>query len=337
LKRRNFILAAATALAFPRAAPAQDLQRQRRVIIMLSIAIDEPSVITRVAALKVLLGEMGWIEGRNIQYEVRSSNGDPAMRQKLADEIIASAPDLVATSATPDTTVMLKGTHTIPIFFSTATDPVGAGFVQSLTRPGGNATGFTNSHPSMGSKWLEILKELAPDVRRVGVMFNPVSAPRNGDYYLEPLKALAPSFGIELAAVPITDPAAIPAGVASLAGEPAGGLVVMPDSFVVAHRKIIVSSAAQYRVPAIYPYFFFMNEGGLISYGFSYESSVPEKSEVVVTTAEYINLILRGANPAELPVRSPRLYELLINLKTAKALGLTVPRALLARADKVYE
>lgn len=333
MKRRDFIkLATATALAVPRAAAARD-ERVRCVAGLLSIDLDDPTAMARMASMKSRLAQLGWVEGRNIRYVMRSSKGDPQLRSTLADELIALAPDVLVSSASPDTTILLARTHTIPVVFSTAADPVGSGFVQSMTRPGGNATGFTNSHSSMGSKWLEILKEIAPGVRRVGVLFNPESAPRKGDYFLDPLKEFAPSFGVELSAVPVADPAEIPACVARFAD--GGGILVIPDSFVVKHRAAIVAAAAQYRVPAIYPYYYFMTDGGLVSYGFSSDASSPEKSEFIA--AEYIDLILRGANPAELPVRSPRVYELLINLKTAKALGLTVPPALLARADKVFE
>jgi len=189
----------------------------------------------------------------------------------------------------------------------------------------------------MGGKWLEILKEIAPRTARVGVLFNPGTAPRGGEYYLGPMKELAPTFGIEVFAAPLHDVAAIAPTVAAYAAEPIGGFVVTPDSFTVSHRAAIAAAAAQYRVPAIYPYYYFVAAGGLISYGFSYDASSPEKAEVVVTTTEYIDLILRGANPGDLPVRSPRNYELLINLKAATALGLTVPPALMARADKVIE
>jgi putative ABC transport system substrate-binding protein len=265
------------------------------------------------------------------------SSVDPALRSALAKELVARKPDIILSSSTPDAAALLDATRTIPIVFSTAADPVGSGFVQSLARPGGNATGFTNSHESMGGKWLEILKEIAPRIARVGVLFNPDTAPRNGDFYLGPMRDLAPTFGIEVFPAPLHDVAAIAPTVAGYAAEPIGGFVVTPDSFTVSHRAEIAAAAAQYRVPAIYPYYYFMTAGGLVSYGFSYDAVSPEKAEVIVTTAEYVDLILRGANPGDLPVRSPRNYELLINLKAAKALGLTVPPALMARADKVFE
>lgn len=248
MKRRDFIkLATATALAVPRAAAARD-ERVRCVAGLLSIDLDDPTAMARMASMKSRLAQLGWVEGRNIRYVMRSSKGDPQLRSTLADELIALAPDVLVSSASPDTTILLARTHTIPVVFSTAADPVGSGFVQSMTRPGGNATGFTNSHSSMGSKWLEILKEIAPGVRRVGVLFNPESAPRKGDYFLDPLKEFAPSFGVELSAVPVADPAEIPACVARFAD--GGGILVIPDSFVVKHRAAIVAAAAQSRMPS---------------------------------------------------------------------------------------
>jgi putative tryptophan/tyrosine transport system substrate-binding protein len=338
VKRREFItLTAATVLAAPRRADAQGSERVRRVGIFSSLPFDDPAALTRLAAVSSRLKELGWVEGRNIQYERHLSNVDPALRSQAAKELVARKPDIIISSATRDLAALLDVTRTIPIVFSTSADPVGSGFVQSLARPGGNATGFTNSHESMGGKWLEILKEIAPRIARVGVLFNPDTAPRNGDYYLGPMKDLAPTFGIEVVAAPLHDAAAIAPTIAAYAGEPASGFVVTPDPFTVSYRKEIAAAAAQDRVPAIYPYYYFIAAGGLISYGFSYDAISPEKAEVVVTTTEYIDLILRGANPGDLPVRSPRNYELLVNLKAAKALGLTVPPALMARADKVIE
>jgi putative ABC transport system substrate-binding protein len=338
VKRREFIvLTAATVLAAQRRANGQGSERIRRIGIFSALPFDDPAAHTRLSALSRRLNELGWVEGRNIQYERYLSNVDPALRSQAAKELVARKPDIIISSATPDLAALLIATRAIPIVFSTSADPVGSGFVQSLARPGGNATGFTNSHESMGGKWLEILKEIAPRTARVGVLFNPDTAPRNGDFYLGPMKELGPAFGIEVFPAPLHDVAAIASTVATYAAEPIGGLVVTPDSFTVSHRAVIVAAAAQYRVPAIYPYYYFMVAGGLISYGFSYDAVSPEKAEVVVTTAEYIDLILRGANPGDLPVRSPRNYELLINLKAANALGLTVPPALMARADKVFE
>jgi putative ABC transport system substrate-binding protein len=338
VKRREFImLTAAAVLAGERGASGQGSERVRRIGIFSALPFDDPAALTRLAAVSIRLKELGWVEGRNIQYERYVSSDDPVLRSAAAKELIARKPDIILCSSTPDTAALLGVTRSIPIVFSTSADPVGSGFVQSLARPGGNATGFTNSHASMGGKWLEILMEIAPRTARVGVLFNPGTAPRNGDFYLKPMQELAPTFGIGVFPAPLRDVAAIAPTIAAYAAEPIGGFVVTPDSFTVAHRVAIAAAAAQYRVPAVYPYYYFVAVGGLISYGFSYDAISPEKSEVIVTTVEYIDLILRGANPGDLPVRSPRNYELLINLKAATALGLTVPPALLARADKVIE
>jgi len=338
VKRREFItLTAATLLAAQREASGQGGEPVRKVAVFSALPIDDPAATTRMAALSIRLKELGWIEGRNIQYDRYLSSADPALRSALAKEVVARNPDIILCSSTPDAAALLKETRSIPVVFSTSADPVGSGFVQSLARPGGNATGFTNSHASMGGKWLEILMEVAPRTARVGVLFNPDTAPRNGDFYLKPMQELASTFGIEVFPAPLQDVAAIAPTIAAYAAAPVGGLVVTPDSFTVSHRVAITAAAAQHRVPAVYPYYYFVAVGGLISYGFSYDAISPEKSEVIVTTVEYIDLILRGANPGDLPVRSPRNYELLINLKAATALGLTVPTALLARADKVIE
>jgi putative ABC transport system substrate-binding protein len=283
------------------------------------------------------LRELGYVEGRDITIEYRSSEGRPDRLAAAVADLAKLPVDVFVTWGSAPTRAAQHATTTIPIVMTAVGDPIKAGFVQSLARPGGNATGFTNSHASMGGKWLEILMEVAPKTARVGVLFNPDTAPRNGDFYLKPMQDLASTFGIEIFPAPLSDVAAITPTIASYAAAPVGGLVVTPDSFTVSHRAIIATAAAQYRVPAVYPYYYFVAAGGLISYGFSSDAISPEKSEVIVTTVEYIDLILRGANPGDLPVRSPRNYELLINLKAAMALGLTVPPALLARADKVLE
>jgi putative ABC transport system substrate-binding protein len=273
------------------------------------------------------LEKLGWIEGRNLRYETRLTYGPPGTRETAAREMVALNPDVILASSSPETAALLALTRTIPVIFATATDPVGSGFVQSLARPGGNATGFTNSHASMGAKWLQLLKELDPRIVRVGVLFNPQSAPRGGRYFLEPIASAAPSLGMTAAAAHIASATGIDAAVAALSGDPRGGLVLPPDSFTVVHRRAIVEAVARHRVPAIYPFRYFTDVGGLVSYG----------AELEVRAAEYVDLILRGANPAELPVQSPRKYELLINLAAAHALGLKVPVSLLARADQIIE
>jgi putative ABC transport system substrate-binding protein len=222
---------------------------------------------------------------------------------------------------------MLARTHTIPIVFSTAADPVGSGLVQSLARPGGNATGFLNSEAEMGGKWIQFLTEAAPRITHLAVFLNPVTSPRGGRYFLGPLEAAAANMGMKLTPVHITDPSQIEAAVAAYAGDPPAGIVVPTDSFLVSQRRVLVEAVARYRVPTIYPLRYFMEVGGLISYGPALE----------VRDGEYVNLILRGAKPADLPVQAPRRYELLINRKAADALGLTLPVTLLARADELLD
>ena len=234
MKRRQFIvLTAAAVLAAQRRANGQGSERLRHVAIFSALPIGDPVALTRLAALSSRLKDLGWVEGRNIAYERILSNVDPALRAAVAKEVIARQPDIILTSSTPDTAALLKETRSIPIVFSTSADPVGSGFVQSLARPGGNATGFTNSHASMGGKWLEILKEIAPRTTRVGVLFNPDTAPRNGDFYLGPMRELAQGFGVEVFPAPVRDVAAITSTIAAYAGEPPGGFVITPDSFTV--------------------------------------------------------------------------------------------------------
>jgi putative ABC transport system substrate-binding protein len=271
------------------------------------------------------LEKLGWVEGRNIRYVTRSSYGGPAARDSAIRELISLNPDLILTASTVETAAVLAATRTIPILFATAIDPIGNGFVETLARPGGNVTGFTNSDADMGGKWLQFLKEADPRIARVGVLFNPNTAARAGRYFLPPIEAAGASIGVTVTAAPITDPAQIDAVVGAYAGDPAGGLIVQPDPDMVIHRQGIVAAAARHRVPAIYPFVYFTDAGGLMSYGAALE----------VRSAEYINLILRGAKPAELPVQSPRKYELLINLKVAEALGLKLPLSLIARADQI--
>jgi putative ABC transport system substrate-binding protein len=321
LHRRTFMLALA-ACGWPAAARASE----RVVGLLTSLPLNDMQW-TRFPAFKRGMEQRGWIEGRNVRYEMRSSHGGPAVRTAAARELVALRPDVIITSSTPDTAALIAETRTIPIIFATAADPIGSGFVANLARPGGNVTGFTNSQAEMGGKWLQFLKEADPRLTRVGVLFNPASVPRAGRFYLEPIEQAAPAFGVSIAAVPIADPAAIDDAIAAFSGDPRGGLILPPDSFTVANRLAIVDAAARHRVPAIYALSYFMDAGGLISYGAGLE----------VRDAEYTDLILRGAKPGELPVQSPRKFELLINLKAAQALGLKLPLTLLARADRISE
>jgi putative ABC transport system substrate-binding protein len=251
-------------------------------------------------------------------------------RARFAKELVALQPDLILSQGTPTTTALLRQTRTIPIVFATVGDPIGSGFVASFPRPGGNVTGFNVSEPTMAGKWLELLKEIAPRVTRVAMLFNPVSAAAFADYWLTPFKAADPSFGVEAIAAPVRDRSELEPVIAAQAREPNSGLIAMPDSFTDAHRVEITSLATRYRLPAVYPFRFFAEVGGLLSYGF-------DQTDNFRRAATYVDRILKGAKPSELPVQAPVKFELVINLKAATALGLTVPPALLGLADKVIE
>jgi putative ABC transport system substrate-binding protein len=327
MNRRDVLaLATATAAARPTHAAAQS--RMRLVGMLVSLPADDRlgAVAERIARVKADLAKLGWVESRDIKYEIRSTFGGPEARAKAIAEMVALKPDVITTSSSLETAGLLAVTKTIPIVFATATDPVGSGFAESLARPGGNVTGFTNSHASMGAKWVQFLKEMDPRIRSIGILLNPKALPRDGRYFTEPIGEAAPGLGVTASLVPVGDPAEIDAAIGRYAGEPAG-LVLPPDPFTVAHRERIVAAAARHRVPAIFSLRYFIDAGGLMSYG----------AELEVRSGQYIGLILRGAKVADLPVQSPRKFELLINRKAADALGLKIPPALLARADQIIE
>src|SRR5947208_11718904 len=281
-----------------------------------------------IAAFKDGLQKVGWSEGRNIQIDVRWGAVD-AESQRYAREIIATQPDLLLAQNTPTTLALLQQTRTIPIIFANVADPVGSGLVASLPQPGGNVTGFINIEGSMSGKWLELLKEIAPRVNRVAFLFNPATA-TYAEYYMNPFKAAAASFAVEAIAAPVHDVSELESIVAAQARAPNGGLIVMNDSFTTAHRAEIPSLAARYRLPAVYPFRFFTELGGLLSYG-------NDPLDNFRRAATYVDRILKGAKPSELPVQAPVKFEMVINLKTAKALGLDVPMFLQQRADEVIE
>jgi putative ABC transport system substrate-binding protein len=283
-----------------------------------------------VAAFRDGLQKLGWTEGRNIRIDTRwVMPGDAESRQRSAKELVALEPDLILAHGTPNSATLLKQTRTIPIVFAAVSDPLGSGFVASFPRPGGNVTGFMNIEPTMASKWLELLKEIAPRVARVGLLFNPATAPY-AENWLNPFKTAAASFGVQGIAAPVHGTSELEAVVSAQASEPNGGLIVMPDTFTTAHRAQIAALAARHRLPAAYPFRFFAESGGLLSYGTDLVHDFRR-------TAIYADRILKGAKPSELPVQGPVTFELVINLRTAKALGLDVPPMLLARADEVIE
>jgi len=282
-----------------------------------------------IAAFRDGLQKLGWMEGRNIRIDARWPGFDAESRQRFAKELIALQPDLILSHTTPTTAALLQQTRTIPIVFATVTDPVGSGIVPSLARPGGNVTGFTLVEPTMAAKWVELLKEIAPRVDRVAMVFNPATA-TYADYFLKPFKAAAPSFAVAAIAAPVRDLSELESVVAAQEREPNGGLIVMPDSFTDTHREEIISLVARHHLPAVYAYRFFAERGGLLSYGADLRDNFRR-------AADYVDRVLKGEKPADLPVQAPTKFELVINLKTAKELGLTVTRDFLLIADEVIE
>jgi putative ABC transport system substrate-binding protein len=334
MRRREFITllggaAAAWPLARARLARAQHGERMRRIGVLISYAESDRIGQVYVAAFREGLQKLDWAEGRNIRIDTRWEALDADSRRRLAKQLVASQPDLILSHNTPTTAALLQQTRTMPIIFAAVSDPVGSGFVSSFPRPGGNVTGFTNIEPTMAGKWLELLKEIAPRVARVAFLFNPATAPY-AELYLTPFKAAAASLALETIAAPVRDTSELESTIAAQAGAPNGGLVVMTDSFFFTHKAETLSLAAHYRLPAVYPFRFFVEFGGLLSYGNDINDSFRR-------AATYADRILKGATPKELPVQAPVKFELVINLKTAKALGLTVPPSLIARADEVIE
>ena len=269
------------------------------------------------------------MESRNLQIDFRWASSDLEVMQRFAKELISLQPDLILSNNTPTTETLLKQTHSVPIIFATVADPIGSGFVADLARPNGNVTGFITTEASLGGKWLELLKELVPRITRAAMLYNPASA-TYADYYLNPFKTAAASLGVEAIAAPVYDTSEFESVFGTQAREPNGGLIVMPDTFLIAHRAEITSLANRYRLPTVYPYRYFAAEGGLLSYG-------DDLTDNFRRAASYIDRILKGAKPSELPVQAPVRFDLVINLKTAKALGLEVPLFFQQRASEVIE
>jgi putative ABC transport system substrate-binding protein len=331
MDRRRFLLTSLSGIvAAPFAAEAQQAGQMRRIGVLMGLAESDRGAQARIAAFREGLKMLGWGEGRNIRIDTRwTKTSDAPTMQRFAKELIMLRPDLILSHNTPTTEALVRQTSTIPIVFAVVSDPIGTGFVQSFPRPGGNVTGFTNIEPTMASKWLELLKEIAPRVARVAFLFNPATAPY-AESYLRPFKVAAASLALEAIAVPVRNTAELQSAIAAQARTPNAALVVMTDSFLVAHRAEIISLAARYRLPAVYPFRDFIELGGLLSYGNDLLDSFRR-------AATYADRILRGATPSELPVQAPVKFELAINLKTAKALGLTIPPSLLLRADQIIE
>jgi ABC-type uncharacterized transport system substrate-binding protein len=329
--RRDFLkFIAGSAASWPLAASAQQAGRTRRIGVLMAHAENDPEFRTYVSAFREGLEKFGWKDGRNVHIDFRwGALDDAEARQRAAKELIELQPEIILTQNTPPTASMLQQTRTIPIVFVIVADPVGSGFVQNLARPGGNATGFTIMEPTITGKWLELLKEIAPRSKRAAFLCNPATTPF-ANIYLNPFKAAAASLGLEAIVATVHDRAEFDAVIAVQAREPNGGLIVMPDGFMNVHRAEIILLAARYRLPAVYPWRFFAEQGGLLSYG-------SEQGDLFRQATTYVDRILKGEKPADLPVQAPTEYKLVLNLKTAKALGLSVPLTLLDRADKVIE
>ena len=330
MTRRAFImLLGGAAAAWPLAGRAQQPERMRHIGVLIGVA-DDAETKSWVAAFRKRLDELGWKVGSNLQIEERWTAGDPEQNRVFASELLAMKPDAIFAFSSVAVAALRQESRTVPIVFTAISDPVGSGFVESLARPGGNATGFTNFVPTMAAKWLEVLKEIAPQVQRAVLLFNPQTAPYVAQYYQRPFEAAAPSFGVQATAAVVHQTGEIEAAIADMVREPGGGLVVPPDNFSYVHRELIFALAARHRLPAVYPFRFMAREGGLISYGVDLGETFPR-------AAEYIDRILKGTKPADLPVQAPTKFELAINVKTARALGLEVPPTLLVRADEVIE
>ena len=330
IARRKLLAALGGAVTWPLSARTQQGGGMRRIGVLMPLASDDPIGQARIAALREGLEKLGWTEGRNIRIDIRwATTGNVESMRRFAKELVALQPDLIVTQSTPITASMLQETRTIPIIFALVADPIGSGFVASFPQPGGNVTGFVTIEPTMSGKWLELLKEIAPRATRVAFLFNPTTA-TYFEYWLNPFKAAAVSFAVEAIAAPVRDRSELESVIAEQARASNGGLMVMPDTFTDAHRVEITSLAARYRLPAIYPYRQFTTVGGLLSYG-------DDLIDNFRRAPTYIDRILKGAKPSELPVQAPVKFELVINLKTAKTIGLDIPATILGHADEVIE
>jgi putative ABC transport system substrate-binding protein len=327
MKRRQFITGFTAAAGWSLAARAQQPERMRRIGVLYSLTEGDPESVARRAAFERALKELGWINGGNVRIDYRWAGNDPELIRKFVSELVASAPDVILTSGSVVVGPMVRATLDIPIVFLQVIDPVGSGIIKSMAKPGGNVTGFAQFEYSLAGKWLELLKEIAPNVSRVAVLRDATRGPGIGQFAV--IQAMASPHRVELSPIDAGDPAEMERGISAFAESTNPGLIVTVGGTAV-RRDIIVAAAAKYRLPAIYPYRYFALDGGLISYG-------PDTIEPYLRAAGYVDRIFKGEKPASLPAQAPTKYQLAINLKTAKALGLNVPPALLARTDEVFE
>jgi putative tryptophan/tyrosine transport system substrate-binding protein len=312
------------------AAQAQQGERMRRIGVLLAFDENHPAAKVWLSGFTQGLSELGWTDGRNVRIDVRWAAGNVDRARMYAKELVDLQPDVILSHSTPITAAFQRETRTIPIVFVFVADPVGSGFVASLHRPSGNITGFIDEEAGMASKWLELLTQIAPSVKRVAMMFNPDTAPGGGSYFLPSFESAARSLKVEPIVARVRSDAEIEAVLTSLGREPGGGLIVMPDLFMQVHRAPIILLAARNNVPAVYQLSLFVRDGGLLSFG-------PDGSDLFRRAPSYVDHILRGAKPADLPVQVPVKFEMAVNAKTAKALGLTVPQSILLSADEVIE
>src|SRR5262245_12794 len=328
MRRRDFIrVVAGSAAALPFAAGEQETDRLRRIGVLMTGTPDDAEGKSRLAAFLRGLQELGWTTGSNLQIDYRWAN-DNTHRRQYAAELIALAPEVILASISPSTAALQEATHTVPIVFAAVTDPVGQGFVASLPHPGGNITGFALYEYGISTKWLELLKEIAPHLSRVAVLRDPTLPFTSGE--LGAMQGVAPSLRLDVSAINVRDAGEIERGIATFVRQPNGGLVTLGSPVTLTHRDLIITLAARHKLPAIYTTRYFVTSGGLMSYG-------PDRTDLYRRAAGYVDRILKGEKPADLPVQAPTKYDLIVNLKAAKTLGLTVPPSLLARADEVLE
>jgi len=329
IRRREFItLLGSTAAAWPLMARAQQSDRVRRIGVLLSLDENDPLVKPRVSAFTQALTGLGWTDGRNVRMDLRWGGGDINRIRALAQELVSLQPDVILTHTTPATVAVQRETRSIPIVFANVSVPVASGIVPRLDHPGGNTTGFAIFPPTLAGKWLELLAEIAPGLKRAAIMFNPETAPVSA--HMPSLETAARSLKVEALTAPVHDDVEIETAIIALGREPGGGLVVMGDAWTLVHRAPIISAAARHNVPAVYEQSEFVRDGGLLSYGV-------DQVDIFRRGATYVDGILRGEKPGDLPVQLPTKFEMAVNLKTAKALGLTVPQSFLLRADEVIE
>jgi putative ABC transport system substrate-binding protein len=327
MKRREFMTLVGVAVAWPLAVRAQQHEQLRRIGVLMSAA-SETDQQAGLAVFKEILHQLDWVDGHNVRVEIRWARGDPAEARRGAEELVALPGDVIMVAGQLELEMLLQATHSVPIVFSSVIDPVGSGYIDSLARPGGNATGFITFDYALAAKWVELLKQIAPTVTRVGVLRDSAIAAGIGQFAV--IQSVAPSIGVDVSVINMRDARQIEQDIARFASSPNGGLILTGSALAVVYQNLIVALAARHKLPAVYYRRYFVASGGLISYGW-------DADDQYRGAARYVDRILRGEKPADLPVQAPTKYELVINLKTAKALGLSVPQSLLSRADDVIE